>query len=125
MLYCETTAGRATRLTSAIAPSVCAEAPGAVVLVDQHAAHERVLFDRTVRRLEQKQPSSQLLLIPHVLDLTPGQVAAFLEHERSKSELKSLMPEDAKEAMGHGIRAKRSKAGAVSIDLMEVADAAM
>jgi DNA mismatch repair protein MutL len=58
-----------------------AEAPGAVVLVDQHAAHERVLFDRTIRRLEQKQPSSQLLLIPHVLDLTPGQVAAFLEHE--------------------------------------------
>jgi DNA mismatch repair protein MutL len=58
-----------------------AEAPGAVVLVDQHAAHERVLFDRIVRRLEQKQPSSQLLLIPHVLDVTPGQVAAFQEHE--------------------------------------------
>jgi DNA mismatch repair protein MutL len=57
-----------------------AEAPGAVVLVDQHAAHERVLFDRIVRRLEQKQPSSQLLLIPQVLDLTPGQVAAFEEH---------------------------------------------
>jgi len=50
---------------------------------------------------------------------------AFLEHERSKTELKALMPEDAKEAMGHGIRAKRSKAGAVSIDLVEVADAAM
>src|SRR5437762_4517117 len=30
---------------------------------------------------------------------------AFLEHERSKSELKVLMPEDAKEAVGHGIRA--------------------
>ncbi len=58
-----------------------AEAPGAVVLVDQHAAHERVLFDRIVRRLERKQPSSQLLLIPHVLDVTPGQVAAFEEHE--------------------------------------------
>jgi DNA mismatch repair protein MutL len=58
-----------------------AEAPGAVVLVDQHAAHERVLFDRIVRRLEQRQPSSQLLLIPHVLDVTPGQVAAFEEHE--------------------------------------------
>jgi len=58
-----------------------AEAPGAVVLVDQHAAHERVLFDRIVRRLEQKQLSSQLLLIPHVLDLTPGQVAAFEAHE--------------------------------------------
>ena len=51
--------------------------------------------------------------------------AALLEHERSKSELKGLMPADAKEAIGHGIRAKRSKAGAVSIDLMEVADAAV
>jgi hypothetical protein len=28
------------------------------------------------------------------------------------------MPEDAKEAIGHGIRAKRSKTGAVSFDLM-------
>jgi predicted phage-related endonuclease len=45
---------------------------------------------------------------------------AFLEHERSKSELKALMPEDAKEAIGHGIRAKRSKSGAVSFDLLEV-----
>jgi hypothetical protein len=33
---------------------------------------------------------------------------AHLEHEQANSELKSLMPEDAKEAIGHGIRAKRS-----------------
>jgi predicted phage-related endonuclease len=45
---------------------------------------------------------------------------AFLEHERAKSELKSLMPEDAKEAVGHGVRAKRSRSGAVSFDLLEV-----
>jgi predicted phage-related endonuclease len=44
---------------------------------------------------------------------------AFLEHERSKAELKTLMPEDAKEAIGHGVRAKRSKSGAVSFDLLE------
>jgi predicted phage-related endonuclease len=44
---------------------------------------------------------------------------AFFEHERSKAELKALMPEDAKEAIGHGIRAKRSKSGAVSFDLLE------
>ena len=43
---------------------------------------------------------------------------AFLEHERSKAELKTLMPEDAKEAIGHGVRAKRSKSGAVSFDLL-------
>jgi len=44
---------------------------------------------------------------------------AFLEHERAKSELKALIPEDAKEAIGHGVRAKRSKAGAVSFDVLE------
>jgi predicted phage-related endonuclease len=44
---------------------------------------------------------------------------AFLNHERSKAELKALMPEDAKEAIGHGVRAKRSKSGAVSFDLLE------
>jgi predicted phage-related endonuclease len=45
--------------------------------------------------------------------------SAFLDHERAKSELKALMPEDAKEAIGHGVRAKRSKSGAVSFDLLE------
>jgi len=44
---------------------------------------------------------------------------AHADHERAKTELKSLIPEDAKEAMGHGIRAKRSKSGAVSFDLVE------
>ena len=47
---------------------------------------------------------------------------AFLNHERSKAELKALMPEDAKEAIGHGVRARRSKSGAVSFDLLEVED---
>jgi predicted phage-related endonuclease len=44
---------------------------------------------------------------------------AFLEHERAKTELKALMPEDAKQAIGHGMRAKRSKSGAVSFDLLQ------
>jgi predicted phage-related endonuclease len=48
-----------------------------------------------------------------------GTRQAFLDHEKSKAELKGLMPEDAKEAFGHGIRAKRSKSGAVSFDLMD------
>ena len=47
---------------------------------------------------------------------------AFLEHERSKAELKALMPEDAKEATGHGIRAKRSKSGAINFELLESGD---
>ena len=35
--------------------------------------------------------------------------AAYLEHEQANTELKSLMPEDAKEAIGHCVRAKRSQ----------------
>jgi predicted phage-related endonuclease len=45
---------------------------------------------------------------------------AHLEHENAKTELKALMPEDAKEATGHGIRAKRSKSGAVTIDVLSM-----
>ena len=40
------------------------------------------------------------------------------EHEAAKSELKKLMPEDAKEAAGHGVRAKRSKSGSISFQLL-------
>jgi hypothetical protein len=43
---------------------------------------------------------------------------SFLDHERAKSELKALMPEDAKEAIGHGVRGRRSKSGAVSFDVL-------
>jgi predicted phage-related endonuclease len=52
---------------------------------------------------------------------------AHLEHERAKAELKAIMPEDAKEAIGHGVRAKRSKAGAISFDVlaMEASHAAL
>src|SRR3954466_12071208 len=44
---------------------------------------------------------------------------AHAEHDAAKAELKKLMPEEAKEAFGHGIRAKRSKSGAISFDLQE------
>ena len=42
--------------------------------------------------------------------------AAHAAHETAKADLKALVPEDAKEAFGHGVRAKRSKAGAISFD---------
>jgi predicted phage-related endonuclease len=45
--------------------------------------------------------------------------SAFLDHERAKSELKNLIPDEAKEAIGHGVRAKRSRSGAVSFDVLE------
>jgi hypothetical protein len=53
-----------------------------------------------------------------VLHRLPPHPRAYLEHENAKTELKGLMPEDAKEASGHGLRAKRSKSGAVSFDVL-------
>jgi predicted phage-related endonuclease len=46
--------------------------------------------------------------------------SAYVEHERAKTELKALLPEDAKEGIGHGLRARRSKTGAISFDLLGV-----
>ena len=48
-----------------------------MLLIDQHAAHERILFDK-YRRLEQTRAAeSQQLLMPETFDLTPAQAAAF------------------------------------------------
>ena len=45
---------------------------------------------------------------------------AYQEHEGAKADLKKLVPEDAREATGHGLRARRSKSGAISFDLLDV-----
>jgi predicted phage-related endonuclease len=81
-------------------------------------------------RLFGAEPPKPRLEAVRIVDMTPSNAwaefaviftrtrAAHLEHEQAKAELKSLMPEDAKEAIGHGIRAKRSKSGAVSFDVV-------
>ncbi len=43
---------------------------------------------------------------------------AHAQHESAKAELKALVPADAKEACGHGVRARRSRAGSLSVSLM-------
>jgi len=48
--------------------------------------------------------------------------SAYQEHEAAKADLKKLVPEDAKEATGHRLRAKRSKSGAISFDLLDLED---
>jgi hypothetical protein len=51
--------------------------------------------------------------------LTVRTRAAHLEHEQARAELKRLTPEDAQQAIGHGVRARRSKSGAISLELLK------
>jgi DNA mismatch repair protein MutL len=57
-----------------------AEGPDGVVLVDQHAAHERVLYNRFLGRLAGAAPTIQPLLIPVQLEVGPEQIAAAADH---------------------------------------------
>ena len=59
---------------------IVAEGPEGMFLVDQHAAHERVLFDRLRRDAAQASSLAQPLLEPVTVELTPGQVEALGKH---------------------------------------------
>jgi len=56
---------------------IIAEGPEGVFLIDQHAAHERILLDQLLAGAEHTTPDSQLLLEPLLLDLTPPQIEAI------------------------------------------------
>ena len=57
------------------------EGDAGVVLIDQHSAHERVLFERFMRTLEQGEAPSQRLLFPITLHLGPAEGEAFEAHQ--------------------------------------------
>ena len=57
-----------------------AEGPQGLVLVDQHAAHERVLYNRLLERLRTGLGMSQPLLMPQAVDVDPSLIAAAADH---------------------------------------------
>ncbi|HET8911364.1 MAG TPA: DNA mismatch repair endonuclease MutL, partial [Ktedonobacteraceae bacterium] len=59
---------------------IVTEGPDGMFLIDQHAAHERILLERMVASLQARTPLSQLLLTPIELELTPGEVGAIEDH---------------------------------------------
>jgi len=64
-----------------------AEGPDGLVLVDQHAAHERILYNRLLARLRDGRGMSQPLLMPAAVDVEPALMAAAADH---RAELTAL-----------------------------------
>ena len=62
---------------------IVAEGPQGMYLIDQHAAHERVLYERLLAMAGSGAPARQPLLDPPLLELSPTQAAALIGFERS------------------------------------------
>ena len=63
------------------------ETPGGMLVIDQHALHERILFEQLRRRVRDGKLEVQRLLIPEPIDLPPEQAAAVLDAADALAEL--------------------------------------
>src|SRR2546426_2327031 len=61
---------------------IVAEGPAGMYLVDQHAAHERILLERMVTALKARAPISQILLTPIQFELAPRELEAVEDHRK-------------------------------------------
>jgi DNA mismatch repair protein MutL len=53
--------------------------PQGLWIIDQHVAHERILFEKIVKQRLAEAPERQQMLMPLIVELTPGQMAVFAE----------------------------------------------
>ncbi len=58
---------------------ILAVSPQGLWIIDQHVAHERVLFEKICKQRLAESPERQQLLMPLIVELTPGQMAVFAE----------------------------------------------
>ncbi|MDX1484646.1 MAG: DNA mismatch repair endonuclease MutL [Alphaproteobacteria bacterium] len=93
---------------------IVAEAADGMVIVDQHAAHERLVYERIRAALGAGGVARQILLIPEVVELGPGPAARLLAHTEELAALGLLV-----EAFGDGavvVRETPAALGEVAID---------
>lgn len=61
---------------------ILCDSPQGMVIVDQHAAHERVLFEKIVEQAQKGTCSSQMLLIPRSIELRSGEYRLLIKNRR-------------------------------------------
>jgi DNA mismatch repair protein MutL len=59
---------------------IIAQTETGIVIVDQHAAHERLVYERLKRQMADHGITAQALLIPEIVELSPGDAARLLDH---------------------------------------------
>ena len=57
---------------------ILSEIKSGLIIIDQHVAHERILYEKALKAFEQSKPASQQLLFPQVVELTPEEFS-YLE----------------------------------------------
>ncbi|MGO9171607.1 MAG: DNA mismatch repair endonuclease MutL [Rhodomicrobium sp.] len=65
---------------------IVSETEGGIVLVDQHAAHERIVYEKLKAALAGGRIARQLLLIPEIVEMAEGDAALLLEYREKLSE---------------------------------------
>jgi DNA mismatch repair protein MutL len=82
-------------------------------IIDQHVAHERVLFERVLRQRSAQQVESQRLLMPLVIELTPAQQAVF-------SDIAEELARNGFEAEPFGARCVAVKIAPAGVDAAQI-----
>jgi DNA mismatch repair protein MutL len=82
-------------------------------IIDQHVAHERVLFERVLRQRAAQQVESQRLLMPLIVELTPAQQAVF-------SEIATELAHNGFEAEPFGSRSIAVKVSPAGVDAAQI-----
>jgi DNA mismatch repair protein MutL len=80
----ETPAARAMQIHNRY---LVAESDDGVMVIDQHALHERIIYEQLRRRVTSSPVESQALLVPEPVDLSPSELAAALEHRELLAQL--------------------------------------
>ncbi|MCV2881918.1 DNA mismatch repair endonuclease MutL [Actibacterium sp. XHP0104] len=66
---------------------IIAQTETGIVIVDQHAAHERLVYEKLKRQMAENGVASQALLIPEIVDLSAGDCARLLDHAEDLAKL--------------------------------------